>query len=142
LPLLLDVAHNPAGAWTLRAAIAHLPDDKPRTLIFSCLADKAVEEMTQILLPLFDSTSGDPERSRDHVVFAPIQNSRAASVERLLGAAQKLDVPVHAAPHVAGALMQAEAVTPPDGIVIATGSIYLIGELRSLVLDESGDASQ
>ena len=40
--LLLDVAHNPAGAWTLRAAIASLPDseDQPRTLIFSCLRDK------------------------------------------------------------------------------------------------------
>jgi dihydrofolate synthase/folylpolyglutamate synthase len=133
-PLLLDVAHNPAGAWTLRAALSQLPDDMPRTLLFSCLADKAIDEMSQILLPLFDSTSGDPSRAHDHVILAPIQNPRAATVDQLLAAAHKLDVPAHAAPHVPGALAQAEAITPPNGIIVATGSIFLIGELRSLTL--------
>ncbi|MES2392733.1 MAG: Mur ligase family protein, partial [Acidobacteriota bacterium] len=31
--LLLDVAHNPAGAWALRGALAQLPEEMPRTLI-------------------------------------------------------------------------------------------------------------
>lgn len=134
-PLLLDVAHNPAGAWTLRAALSQLPDDMPRTLLFSCLADKAIDEMSQVLLPLFDSTSGDPARAHDHVILAPIQNPRAATVDQLLAAAHKLDVPAHAAPHVPGALAQAEAITPRNGIIVATGSIFLIGELRSLTLE-------
>jgi dihydrofolate synthase/folylpolyglutamate synthase len=138
-PLLLDVAHNPAGAWTLRAAIANLQQQKARTLIFSCLADKAIDEMAQVLLPLFDNTSGDPDRARDHVVFAPIQNPRAATVEQLMEAARRLDVPAHAAPHVPGALAQAVAVTPVDGIIVATGSIFLVGELRALAL---GDFAQ
>jgi dihydrofolate synthase/folylpolyglutamate synthase len=136
-PLLLDVAHNPAGAWALRAALAQLPEDMPRTLIFSCLADKAIEEMAQVLLPLFDSTSGDPARARDHVVLAPIQNARAASIDELLAAVHRLDVPAHAAPHVPGALAQAEAITPRDGVIVATGSIFLIGELRALALAEA-----
>ena len=136
-PLLFDVAHNPAGAWTLRAALAQLPDEMPRTLIFSCLADKAIDEMAQVLLPLFDSTSGDPARSRDHVILAPIQNPRAATVEELLAAAHRLDVPAHAAPHLPGALAQAEAITPPEGVIVATGSIFLVGELRALVLAEA-----
>jgi dihydrofolate synthase/folylpolyglutamate synthase len=133
-PLLLDVAHNPAGAWTLRAALAQLPDALPRTLIFSCLADKQIDEMAQVLLPLFDATSGDPARARDHVIFAPIQNPRAANVEDLLAAAHRLDVPAHAAPHVPAALAQAQAVTPPEGLIVVTGSVYLVGELRSLAL--------
>ncbi len=133
-PLLLDVAHNPAGAWTLRAALAQLPDERPRTLIFSCLADKQIEEMARILLPLFDPTSGDPARRRDHIVFAPIANPRAATVEQLLAVAHALDIPAHAAPHLQGALQQAEALTPPEGVIAATGSVYLIGELRSLAL--------
>jgi dihydrofolate synthase/folylpolyglutamate synthase len=120
-PLLLDVAHNPAGAWTLRAALAQLPEEMPRTLIFSCLRDKAIEEMAQILLPLFDSASGDPARAGDHVILAPIQNARAASVEELLAAAHKLGVPAHAAPHLPGALAQAEAITPREGLIVATG---------------------
>ena len=140
-PLLLDVAHNPAGAWTLRAALAQLPDDMPRTLIFSCLRDKAIEEMAQVLLPLFDSASGDPARARDHVILAPIQNARAASVEELLAAAHRLDVPAHAAPHLPGALAQAEAITPREGVIVATGSVFLVGELRALALEESAAAT-
>ena len=127
--LLLDVAHNPAGAWTLRAAIAQLPEDRPRTLLFSCLRDKNLNEMAQILLPLFDSSS---DRPHDHVIFAPIDNPRAASLEDLLAAAHALDVPAHAAPHLAAALAQARTVTPPNGLIIATGSVYLVGEIRHL----------
>jgi dihydrofolate synthase/folylpolyglutamate synthase len=108
----------------------------PRTLIFSCLADKQIDEMAQVLLPLFDSTSGDPARAKDHVVLAPIQNPRAASVDELLAAAHRLDVPAHAAPHLPGALAQAEAITPPEGVIVATGSVFLVGELRALVLAE------
>ena len=132
-PLLLDVAHNPAGAWTLRAALASLPEERPRTLIFSCLADKPVEEMAQVLFPLFDARSGDPLRARDHIVLAPIQNPRAATVEQLLAAAHKLDVPAHAAPHLAAALAQARAVTPVDGVIVATGSVFLVAEIREMV---------
>ena len=84
-PLLLDVAHNPAGAWTLRAALAQLPEEMPRTLIFGCLADKQIDEMEQVLLPLFDATSGDPARARDHVILAPVHNPRAATLEELAG---------------------------------------------------------
>jgi dihydrofolate synthase/folylpolyglutamate synthase len=140
-PLLLDVAHNPAGAWALRAALAQLPEDRPRTLIFSCLADKQITEMAQILFPLFDASSGDRARAGDHIVLAPIQNPRAASVEDLLAAAQALEVPVHVAPHVAGALAQAESVTPREGVIVATGSLYLIGELRAQALAEAGAAN-
>ncbi len=133
--LLLDVAHNPAGAWTLRAAIAALPETRPRTLIFSCLKDKDLAEMSRILFPLFDSSAGgDPLRQRDHLVLAPIPNSRAAAVEDLLAAAHALDVPAHAAPHLEGALTQARLVTPDGGLIVATGSVFLVGELRELAL--------
>jgi len=133
--ILLDVAHNPAGAWTLRAAIAQMPESRPRTLIFSCLRDKSLTEMARILLPLFDSSAdGSPSRPHDHVIFAPIDSPRAASVEDLLAAAHALGVPAHAAPHMEGALAQARRVTPADGLIIATGSVYLIGELRQLAL--------
>jgi dihydrofolate synthase/folylpolyglutamate synthase len=133
--LLLDVAHNPAGAWTLRAAIARLPESQPRTLIFSCLSDKNLTEMSRILFPLFDA-SANGERPDDHIILAPIANPRAAKVEDLLAAAQALDVPAHAAPHLAGALAQARQVTPPGGLIVATGSVYLVGAIRDLALAE------
>ncbi len=132
--ILLDVAHNPAGAWTLRAAISQLPESQPRTLIFSCLRDKDLREMTQILLPLFDRSA---DRPQDHVLFAPIHNPRAASLDELLAAARSLDIPASSTPSVGEALAEARRVTPANGIMIATGSIYLIGELRQLILNAS-----
>ncbi len=137
--LLLDVAHNPAGAWTLRAAIAQLPEDpeaQPRTLLFSCLRDKDLREMTQILLPLFDSSA---DRPQDHIIFAPIDNPRAATLEDLLATAHALDIPAHAAPHLVAAFTQARAITPPNGLIIATGSVYMVGEIRHLALNEGRD---
>jgi dihydrofolate synthase/folylpolyglutamate synthase len=128
--LLLDVAHNPAGAWTLRAAIATLPEQMPRTLIFSCLRDKDLTEMARILFPLFDSTGGRP---LDHIVFAPIHNLRAASMEDLLRAARALDIPASAAESAAEALNLARELTPEGGLILATGSIYLVGALRETI---------
>lgn len=127
--LLLDVAHNPAGAWTLRAAIAQLPEDQPRTLLFSCLRDKKLQEMSQILFPLFDSAGDRPD---DHILFAPIDNPRAAGIDALLAAARSLDIPAQAAPDLAAALAQARAITPANGLILATGSVYLVGEIRRL----------
>jgi dihydrofolate synthase/folylpolyglutamate synthase len=127
--ILLDVAHNPAGAWTLRAAIAQLPESQPRTLLFSCLRDKNLAEMSQILFPLFDSSA---DRPYDHILFAPIDNPRANSLDDLLAAARALDIPAQAASDIATVLEQARALTPSDGLIIATGSIYLVGEIRRL----------
>jgi dihydrofolate synthase/folylpolyglutamate synthase len=129
--LLLDVAHNPAGAWTLRAAIATLPEPQPRTLIFSCLRDKDLREMAQILFPLFDATGGRP---RDHIVLTPIDNPRAASLDELQSAALLLDVPVHSARNPGEALTLARTLTPANGLILATGSVYLIGALRELAV--------
>ena len=125
--LLLDVAHNPAGAWTLRAALAALPADLPRTLLFSCLRDKDLDALAQILFPLFDPAAGEPARRDDHIVLTPVASPRAALVADLLAAAQRLDIAAHAAPHLAAALAEAIAVTPPGGAIVVTGSVYLIG---------------
>jgi len=129
--LLLDVAHNPAGAWTLRAAISTLLESRPRTLLFSCLRDKDLREMAQILFPLFDSKGGRP---RDHIVFAPIQNARAASVEELLSAARALDIPASVGASPAEALALARGLTPAGGLIVATGSVYLVGAVREAAL--------
>ena len=135
-PWLLDVAHNPAGAWTLRAALAQLPASLPRTLIFSCLRDKQLGELAQVLLPLFDASSGDPDRARDHVVLAPIANPRAMPLEDLQAAAAKLDVPVNTAATLAAALELASELTPVEGVIVATGSVFLVAEVRPILLRE------
>jgi dihydrofolate synthase/folylpolyglutamate synthase len=130
--VLLDVAHNPAGARALRAAIATLPEHRPRTLIFSCLRDKDVTEMARILYPLFDSNEG---RTRNHIVFTLIDNPRAASIDALLNSAQALEIPAYASHTANEALILARSLTPAGGLIVATGSIYLVGAVREAVLN-------
>jgi dihydrofolate synthase/folylpolyglutamate synthase len=132
--ILLDVAHNPAGAWALRAALAQLPENRPRTLIFSCLADKPIDELAQILFPLFDASSADTARGRDHILLTHIDSPRAARVDDIRAAAQKLQIPAVTAPDAISALATAEFLTPHDGLIVATGSLFLIAELRALLL--------
>ena len=121
---VLDVAHNPAGAWALRASLRSLLESAPaRTLVFSCLRDKPVAELAQILFPLFD-----------RVIFAPIHSPRATSLADLLAAAQSTGTSAIAADSVAHALEQARAVTAPGGLIVVSGSVYLVGEARTLLL--------
>jgi dihydrofolate synthase/folylpolyglutamate synthase len=135
--LLLDVAHNPAGAWALRAAIATLPEDRPRTLVFSCLRDKDLTEMSRILFPLFDTpdTPDAPATSglRHHIVLTHLDSPRAAGLEDLAAAARALGIPAQVAHDPAAALELARSVTPAGGLIIATGSIYLVGAVRQAV---------
>ncbi len=92
--LLLDVAHNPAGAWTLRAAIAQLPESRPRTLLFSCLRDKSLPEMARSSFPLFDSAPTARPRAPTTTSSSPPSTAPAQPrVESLLAAAHRSPSP-------------------------------------------------
>jgi dihydrofolate synthase / folylpolyglutamate synthase len=124
---ILDVAHNPAGAWALRAGLRTvLSEEHPRCLIFSCLRDKPVAEMAQILFPLFDQ-----------VIIPPIHTSRAAALADLLAAAETTGTPAVAADSVQLALQLARQ-RADGGVVVISGSVYLVGEARTLLLNEEG----
>ncbi len=120
---ILDVAHNPAGAWALRSGLNADPKGRRlQTLIFSCLRDKPVAEMAQILFPLFEQ-----------VVVAPIHTARAAALEDLLAAARATGIPAVAAGSVreAGRMAQDRSA---GGVAVVSGSVYLVGEARGLLL--------
>ncbi len=125
---ILDVAHNPAGAWALRAGMTSaLAEQRPRTLIFACLRDKPIAEIAQILFPLFGQ-----------VIFAPIHSARAAALGDLMAAAQATGTPAVAAESVSQALEIAQRAG--EGVIVISGSVFLVGEARSLLLAERGDS--
>ncbi len=127
---ILDVAHNPAGAWALRAGLrSSLENERPHTLIFSCLRDKPVAEMAQILFPLFGN-----------VILAPIHAARAAALEDLLAAAKATGTPVVAAESV-GKALELALEGSRGGVVVVSGSVYLVGEARSMLLETEEAAS-
>jgi len=124
---ILDVAHNPAGASAVRAELFCVyGEGKAQTLVFSCLRDKPIAEMAQILFPHFEQ-----------VVLTPIHSARAASMEELVAAAQLTGKPFFVAESVAAALQLASKHTSTGPIVVC-GSVYLVGEARSLLLAERG----
>jgi dihydrofolate synthase/folylpolyglutamate synthase len=124
---ILDVAHNPAGALALRAGLSGiLSEDRPRRLIFSCLRDKPLSEMAQILFPFFEQ-----------VIFAPIHSARAAAMEDLEAAGRATGTPAVSAGSVREALQWA-GERGQGGVVVVSGSVYLVGEARSQLLGEGG----
>ena len=132
LTWILDVAHNPAGAWALRAGLRDRFDGefagKPKTLIFSCLRDKPLLEMAQILFPVFD-----------RVVFAPISSLRAASMTDFLAAAEATGTSAQATESIDVAL---ELAAEMGGVVVISGSVYLVGEARHALREKRPAGAQ
>src|SRR6201994_3240767 len=117
--VVLDVGHNPAGAWALRAAISQLDQGQPMTLVFGCLSDKPLAEMAQILFPLFGQ-----------LVVTAVNTPRSTPIEDLLAAAAATGSSAVQAEGGIPALERALEMTPPEGLVVVTGSLYLVGEVR------------
>ncbi len=128
---ILDVAHNPAGVWALRAGLNQALSepsevDKRHVLIFSCLRDKPIAEMAQILFPLFDL-----------VIIPPIHTSRAAALADLLAAAAATGTEAVGVDSVSQALQLARQ-RAEGGLVVISGSVFLVGEARTLLLGGEG----
>jgi dihydrofolate synthase/folylpolyglutamate synthase len=127
--VLLDVAHNPAGAWALRSALSHLdPEPRTRTAVFGCLRDKPIGEIAQILFPMFETA-----------VLVEVDSPRKASLAEMEAAAGTTGVGVVTAENAWEAMERAWSMTPvdADGLVVVTGSVYLVGAVRAMLTEAS-----
>ena len=120
--IVLDVAHNPAGAWALRSALSERYADRPLIFVFGAMRDKAISEMTEILFPLALK-----------VIATRLENPRAASPEEIRQAAQRIGADIESVPDVSLALERARTCAAGDGVIVVTGSIYLVGEVMRSV---------
>jgi dihydrofolate synthase / folylpolyglutamate synthase len=120
--IVIDVAHNPAGAWALRAALSERYENRPLIFIFAAMRDKAISEMTEILFPL-----------AERVIATRPDNPRAASPEEIQHAAARTGVEIEAVDNVPQAVERARALAAPNNVVVITGSIYLVGELMQTI---------
>ena len=115
--IVLDVAHNPAGAWALRSALSEGYYDRPLIFVFGAMRDKAISEMTEILFPL-----------AERVIATRAENPRSASPEEIQRASSRTGAQIEPAADVRTALAGARAAASPATVVVVTGSIYLVGE--------------
>ena len=130
---VLDVAHNPAGAWALRSTLSSAYQDSGNgdpgngreiTMVFGVLRDKAVAEITEILFPI-----------AGHVIVTHANNPRSASPLEIRQAAARVaaGIDIEESEDVASAMDRARKVAGPGGLVVVTGSIYIVGEaMRTL----------
>jgi dihydrofolate synthase / folylpolyglutamate synthase len=122
---IFDVAHNPAGAWALRSTLSQCYEDRPLTFVFGAMRDKAVDEIAEVLFPL-----------AERVIVTRADNPRSATPDEIREAAARLSIEIEDAVDVPSALDRARSLAGPDGIVVITGSIYIVGEaMRALSIE-------
>lgn len=118
-PVLLDGAHNPAGAEALHAYLKEF-GRRPLTIVFGAMRDKQLDRIGEIIFPL-----------ADNLVLTTIDNPRAASLETLSAiATRSAHAPLTKCSTVTDAFHAALSQTPPHGLICVTGSLYLIGEWK------------
>ncbi len=123
--IVLDVAHNPAGAWALRSTLSERYADRPLTFVFGAMRDKAISEIAGILFPL-----------AEQVVLTQADNPRSATPAELHDAAQHTGATLIEAPNVSASLERARKFAGTSGLVVITGSIYIVGEALKLLSAE------
>ena len=119
---LIDGAHNASGLEALAASLPEVTEGRPLTAVVSILDDKDAGAMLSALLP---ACSG--------AVFTRTSNPRALSPATLRSLADQLGHPGgEVEPDPRRALERARSRAAAEGgAVLATGSIYLVGDLVS-----------
>lgn len=124
IAIVFDGAHNDEGAEALvRAFQAEGTPPEHTTLVFGALADKDFRAMLSAVAPL----------ARRRIYTAP-KGRAPASFDDLTRIA-----PGAIVPDPSEAIVRAVAEALPGEIVLVTGSLYLVGEIRSVVLGLPSD---
>jgi dihydrofolate synthase/folylpolyglutamate synthase len=113
--VVLDGAHNPAGAGTLAAELPGVVGERPVVLVFAVMADKDWAAMLEPLLP--------------HVARVVVTRvGRRGAAPAVVSAALAGRVPIEVVEDARAALNAALAHAGPDGVVLVAGSLFLVGE--------------
>jgi dihydrofolate synthase/folylpolyglutamate synthase len=125
--LLLDGAHNPAGARALRDAVEKDFPNRSRTLILGVMQDKDCAGICNTLAPL-----------ANRVIACAVSSERSADPEQLAGYCRLANRPAEVL--VVNSLERALDEARNDPFVIVTGSLHFIGHaLQLLTGTEGGD---
>ena len=120
--LLLDGAHNPAGCATLAAYLKEHRRGRATVLLFATMKDKPAGEMLDILCPLAHKVI---------VTRVPVPRGETPGALRRLAQARHPDVAQ--AESIDEALRLARGAAGPDGLVVISGSLYLVGEIKKVL---------
>ena len=117
--IVLDGAHTPAAAAALAAALDDTHPDRAATAVVGLSADKDAAAVLAALAPVLDA-----------VVATRADSPRAADPASLAAAARAIGLPATVAPSVSDALAKACIEAGADGLVVVTGSLFVVAEAR------------
>jgi len=122
--VVLDGAHNQGATAALARAVPdRFPGRLPRVLLLAVSADKDLDRLLAPLAPLAGIA-----------VATSFGGPRALAAEDLARAAGRHFAQVDLEPDLARALARARNLAGPAGLVLATGSLFLVGRLRALLV--------
>ena len=90
--------------------------------MFAAMRDKDIRKMAKFLFPLAES-----------IHLAPLNNSRSALPEEIEGMCASFRTRMRRHSHASEALRAAWTECPKRGLVVVTGSLYLVGEILPLL---------
>ncbi len=114
--IILDGAHNPAGTRALASYIRRFYEGRRIWIVYGVMRDKAVAEMTEMLFPLAHCV----------IVTAPA-NSRAMPPE-------SIPAPGAVITHTVAEAVELLGRAEPGDAIFITGSLFVVGEARALLL--------
>jgi dihydrofolate synthase/folylpolyglutamate synthase len=120
--ILYDGAHNEAGAKVLADFLQEFIRNKI-TLVFAAMRDKDLSEIASILFPL-----------AENLILTRAENPRSATPEKLREFVPQ-NFPtekVFVTESVSEAIKKAQEITAPEDLICVTGSLYLVGEAKSI----------
>ena len=120
-PVLLDGAHNNAGIVSLRKALQEEYTYKRLIIVLGIMADKDLWGMLHRLAPL-----------ADRIILTRPRYERAAEPESLREMAGEFANRTELIRSVRQALKRAMTMATSEDLVVVTGSLYFIGEVKEI----------
>jgi dihydrofolate synthase / folylpolyglutamate synthase len=122
--VVLDCAHNVASAQAVARTLCRTFPESRRILLFAGSSDKDLAGMLAVLAPHF----------RHAILTRYTNNPRAVPPEQLAEWLRATDIPITLTPTPREAWRKALDLAGPEDLVCITGSIFLAGEMRPMVV--------
>ena len=126
--VIIDGAHNEAGAQALQETMAQHFAGKKILLVAGILADKEIDSIVKFLTKI-----------TDHIIVTEPDNPRKLAAEKLAEHVADFGVAAEAGSDVEAAVHRAKELADGYDVILFAGSLYLIGDVRRLWRNERGE---
>ncbi len=126
--VIIDGAHNEAGAQALQETMAQYFAGKKILLVAGILADKQIDSIVKFLTKI-----------TDHIIVTEPDNPRKLAASELAKHMADAGVTAEVIADAEAAMHRAKELADGYDVILFAGSLYLIGDVRRLWRNERGE---